>query len=372
MRVLIIHHGVYVYGGAELLIVRLANYMTKKGIENAILTTSMLPEMAKDLDNTEIIIRTSSKNLFGEFIALHKGVRDNIKDFHVLNPHNYPAELSVFPYCRPVVWMCNEPVLYLIQKLRKSILSYLKNKSLLFLEKFVSKYFIKYTVVADEFNAKRFERIYHSKPEIIYYGIDYDFFSNGDRKKALEKYDLFKNFIVLHVGMITPFKNQIESIKAIEKLKNKIPNIKLILTGFEEPIYKSILEKYIKKRNLDNIVLFTGHLDQIHVRDLYHTCHVLLHPIKSQGGWLSVFEALCANKPVIVSKEMTASSIIEGESIGIVTKNYDEAIYDIFKYPNKYYKMAKRGQTWVKNNLSWEKFCESMIKFFYKAMNEGK
>jgi hypothetical protein len=36
VRVLIVYLGTYVYGGAELLIVKLANHMTKRDIENAV------------------------------------------------------------------------------------------------------------------------------------------------------------------------------------------------------------------------------------------------------------------------------------------------------------------------------------------------
>lgn len=369
MRVLIINPGIHVYGGAELLIVRLANYMTKQGIENALLTTSILPEMAEDFINTELIVVPSSRKRFGEHIALHKGIRENIKNFNVLNPHNYPAELSVFPYSRPIVWMCNEPFLYLMQNLRTSLRSKLKNKSLLYFEKFITKFLIDYAVVADEYNAKRFKTIYGSQPEIIHYGIDYEFFSKGQAKGVIEEFGLSDNFIILHVGWLNPFKNQIESLKALNKLKDMIPNVKLVLAGYQESTYKSALDKYIKEKQLSKWVLFTGHIDRAKIRDLYHACHVLLHPIKAQGGWLSAFEALCAEKPIVVSKEMTASYIIEREQIGTVTNDFANAIYDIYNNPEKYHEVGKQGRKWVTNNLSWEKFSESMVKLFYKALN---
>jgi len=377
MRVLIVHPGIYVYGGAELLIVKLANYMTKRGIENTLLTTSILPEMQNDLDRTEIIIQEKSKipfdfSEFNEILALHKGIRDNLKDFDVINVHNYPAELSIFLYHMPVVWMCNEPILYLMSKHKLSPLPRLKNKILLTLDKFVVRHHIKYAVVADEINAQRFKGIYGVMPEIINYGMDYEFFSKGDKKRALESFNLFDNFIVLQVGMLTPFKNQMESIKTIEKLRGKIPNIKLVLAGLGEKGYTTILKKYAKERNLEQNMIFTGHLSRESVRDLYHACDILLHPIKPQGGWLAPFEALCAKKTIVVSTEMTASDIVEREKIGIVTDDFTETIWDIYNNSDKYNEIAERGQAWVKKNLSWEKFCEKMVKLFYKAIERGE
>jgi len=309
MRVLIVYPKFYIYGGAELVIVRLANYLTKKGIQNAILTTAMLPEVEKELNETEVIIQKESKipfNFLGikETLALHKGMRDNLDDFDVINIHNYPAEISFFPFKKPAVWMCNEPpeVVFRLD-LKQSLFSKLIKKTILKFDKFVVKHYIKNVIVADEFNAERFIKLYGLKPEIINYGIDYDFFSQGDSKKIRQEYNLDNSFVILQVGMLTSLKNQIESVKTIEKLKDKIPNLKLIFAGWPEKEYELKVKEYIKEKKLDKYVIFFGSSDRNRIRDLYNACDVLLHPIKPQGGWLAPFEALCAGKPVVVSPE---------------------------------------------------------------------
>jgi len=114
-------------------------------------------------------------------------------------------------------------------------------------------------------------------------------------------------------------------------------------------------------------VVFTNQINREEVRDLYHACDVLLHPIKPQGGWLSPFEALCAQKLIIVSPEMSASDIIEKEKIGIVTDNYTEAIIKIYKNVDEYANMRERGREWVKNNLNWDTFCQKNLNIFQKA-----
>jgi glycosyltransferase involved in cell wall biosynthesis len=166
--------------------------------------------------------------------------------------------------------------------------------------------------------------------------------------------------------MLQPFKNQMESIKTIEKLRERIPNLKLVLAGWGLQEYENSLKNYIKEKGLEKNVVFTGHLDREGIRDLYNTCDVLLHPIKSQGGWLSPFEALCAKVPVVVSPEMTASDIIRKEKIGIVTHAYVEAVLEIYNNQEKYHEMAEKGKEWVINNLSWDKYCEKMVDLFTK------
>ena len=374
MRVLIVYPKFYIYGGAELVVVRLANYLTKKGIENAILTTAMLPEIEKDLDKTRVIIQRKPKipfNFLGvrEMLALHKGIRNNLKNFDVINIHNYPAEISFFPFRKTAVWMCNEPPEIVLRiNSKQSLFSRLVKKIVLKFDKFVVRCYIKNAVVADEFNAERFKKIYGLNPEIINYGIDYDFFSCGHPEKPKERYNLRNNFIILQVGVLTPFKNQLESIKTIKKLKDKIPHLKLILAGLAENKYKLSLEKYIKEKHLENYVIFTGQINREEVRNLYHACDVLLHPIKPQGGWLSPFEALCAKRLIIVSPEMSASDIIKKEKIGIVTDNYVETITEVYRNAGKYVKMREKGSQWVKNNLNWDIFCQRNLDIFQKIL----
>jgi glycosyltransferase involved in cell wall biosynthesis len=373
MQVLIVSPGIYVYGGAELVIVKLANYLTKKGIKNSLLTTSILPEVEKELVETEIIIQERPKTILNnlkinEAKALYKGVHKVVDKFDVINIHNYPAELSVFGIKKPVVWMCNEPELYLtISHLRLPFHWKLIGKTLFIFERFIVNHYIKKVVVADRFNARRFEKIYGFKPEIVNYGIDYEFFSKkGNEKEILEKFNLSKNFTVLQVGMLNFFKNQLESVKVIERLRTKIPGIKLILAGWGDENYQRIVEGYIKKKNLDQDVIITGSLDRKEIRTLYHFCDVLVHPVKFQGGWLAPFEALCAKKPIIVSPEMSTAEIIKREGIGVVTNDFVNAIFEVYNNREKFAKVAEKGQKWVKRNLSWDNFCKKMTRILYE------
>jgi glycosyltransferase involved in cell wall biosynthesis len=374
MRILIVSPGIYVYGGAELVIVKLANYLTKKGIENSLLTTSILPEVKKELVGTEIIIQKIPKFSFGYFKigeakALYRGVHEIFNKFDLINVHNYPAELSIFGIKKPVVWMCNEPELYLtISHLQSPLPLKAIGRTLFIFERFIVRHYIRKVIVADRFNARRFEKIYGFKPEIVNYGIDYDFFSKkGDERKLIEKFNLAKSFILLQVGMFNPFKNQLESVKIVEKLRNQIPGVKLILAGWGKGDYRKRVEEYIKEKNLTQDVIITGHLNREELRVFYHLCDVLIHPVKFQGGWLAPFEALCAKKPIIVSPEVSVAEIIEKEGIGIVTEDFVNAVLEVYRNKEKFEKMAEKGQKWVKENLNWNNFCEKITKIFYEC-----
>jgi len=312
--------------------------------------------MRKALGDTDIII---SKNRTGtrieEVLSLWRGVHSCLKDYDVVNAHNFPAHISVFPSRKPTVWMCNEPPEMFSSLVRKPVEAW---------GRFVARNWIRYAVVSDEVNAEAFETIYGFRPEIIHYGIDYEFFSKGGGRREADK------FIVLQVGTLTPFKNQLESIKVVEKLAGRIPNIRLVLAGWGKQNYVDSLKKYIVDKGIEDRVVFTGNLAREEVRDLYHTCDVLLHPIGPQGGWLTPFEALCARTPLVISRGFTGSYLIGKENIGVVTDNYAEVIWDIYQNREKYAEVAERGQSWVKQNLSWDKFGGKMVELLFRAIEE--
>jgi len=384
MKVLIVHPHMVVYGGAETVIIKLAQYLTKKDVENAILTLSVSPELFEVCKNLRLItparkypyiLRSTSffnaVGLVNEIVGLRTLLRKNVNSFDIVNVHNFPATWSLFPTYKPCVWMCNEPPDLWNNPTPSAPLRILRDIGWQ-VDKIIINKSVTSICVADEFNAKRVLERYGKQPEIIHYGVDYDFISKGNRKSMLDKFCLENKFVLLQVGWITHQKNQLESVNVVKRLKDDIPNIKLILAGSDRSPYARILKEYIRKYNLENHILLTGHLSKESIRDLYHACDVLLHPVRHQGGWLAPFEALCASKPIIVSREMTASDIIEREKIGVVTDNFVEAVLNIYNNPKKYLNMAKKGKQFVANELSWEKFCERMLKVFERIINKRK
>lgn len=373
MRVLIIHPYMTFYGGAELVIVRLANYLKKRKIKNAVLTLDISPELKRELRGSEIILpkeplRFSPRmpytlTLLPAVLTLRKYLKKNVERFDVVNVHNFPAEF-VAPSChKKVIWMCNEP-----PKLHfagSSPIEKILGKVITTLDKRVVRKHVNCVCVADEFNARRFEDIYGMKPVVIPYGVDYEFFSKGDESKASRKFGISEDdFVLLQVGVLTPFKNQLESLKSVKVLKDKIPEIKLVLAGHGENEYEKMLRRYVHECGLKKHVIFTGHLQRTEIRDLYAACDVALFPVKPQGGWLSPFEALCACKPIVVSTQMTASDLIKKNKIGEVTKDFEKVILKIYENGTKYQKIAKRGCLWTNRNLGWDKFCEKMVTCF--------
>jgi glycosyltransferase involved in cell wall biosynthesis len=351
MKVLILHPQLWLYGGAERVIVELCNYLTDNFIESTILTTGIIPEIKKDLKETRIIECANYEEMI---YSLH----DIYEDFDIINVHNDPTQLFIYPKQANVVWLCNEPST-----------EYFATGDIDHRRKDIVKRFVKKIIVADEANKERIKKIYGLDSEIIPYGVDYEFFNKKVTEEEIseckKEYSLEDSFVITQVGFIAHTKNQLKTIEIFENVKKTIPNAKLVLAGPATPDgeYLKLVKDEIVKRNLYGQVEITGKLTREELRVLYNCTDVALLPVQAQGSWLSAFEAMSAFVPVVVSKEFTASNLIEKMGLGYVCSSTEEYVNAIIEATGKD-KSTVHSNQFVKENLTWDNFCKNMVEVF--------
>jgi len=381
-RVLIVHNQMKYYGGGELLIVELANWLTKRGIKNDILALSKSKEVEDKLINTSIIIPshdvdlnppgykniTDILNAIKVFRKKLKEIKDN---YDVINFHDFPVTWSLWPRKKPAVWFMNLPP-SLFSKPDAGFFLKMLHKGRVWLDRLIVRQSMDIITVAEDLNMLRAKQRYGINARMVYFGTDYDFFSKGNAQKANKKYNLEKKFIIIQSGVICNVKNQFESVKAIARIKEKIPNVLLILAGRWEEDYKKKIEAYVKEAGLEKNILFTGNLKREELRDLYKVADVGLFPLGEQGGVLAPIEVLCAGTPVIVSEDAETAPLVKEEELGIVTKNYAKAILEVKNNQTEWKKKTKKAGNFVKKNLSWEAYSDRMIQAFKDAWKRYK
>lgn len=353
MKVLMVHSQMALYGGAEIVIVRLAKYLQTKGHVVAIVTLST----ANHSEYNDLDIRVPDKQiqyrLRGSLSALSqirkmywelKSLCNKYaQDFDVINIHNFPA-IWTTPK-KPVVWMCNEiPDLYHNQNI-PSWFNPLLNSGR-WLDRMIVRSKHSVAVVADSRMAILFKHRYQFEPIVIPYGIDIFEVDNSNLDS--------KTFKIICPSMISPSKNQLEVLQAIAGMKN----VQLILAGYyeENHPYTKLLRKFIAENNLD--VIWTGMLSRL---ELIRTCTnvgVAVFMGRGQGSWLGPFEQLSIGIPVIVSPNLTCSSLIKEAELGTVTNNLTETLLRMQLNYKSYKSQALRSQQWVKQNLTWNNFCQ--------------
>jgi len=240
MKVLIVQPHLTVYGGAETVVVKLANFLKKENIENAVICLSLSEEISKECNGTEFILpekkhpfKLRSTNFFdsigvvGEIIALYKLIKKHSKSYDVINLHNFPANWGLIFNRKPNVWMCNEPPDFYNNPSPSFLVKILRTMGIT-CDRFIVNKFVDLLCVADNYNSDRAKLRYNKNPEIIHYGIDFEFFSKGNSEWVREKYQLDNKFVLLQAGVISPQKNQLESIKVI---RDKINQLDMVISS---------------------------------------------------------------------------------------------------------------------------------------------
>lgn len=146
--------------------------------------------------------------------------------------------------------------------------------------------------------------------EIIPTGINCQYFKNGDGNKFRTKFNIPSNKkILLTVSRVAYEKNIHVLIEAIAAIKNKFPEIYLVIAG-EGPAKKSCMQ-LVKKLALEDHVQFVGYLDRnTDLIDCYHSADLFVFSSKTETQGLVLLEAMAASTPVVSVAAMGTKDIL--------------------------------------------------------------
>ncbi len=378
MRVLIVHPHLSSGGGVPRVVKNLSRCLGSRGIDSSVITlTPCTLDDVNRYEGSDLYFPSSygygsrprsagigeAIRLIKEIIGLRVMLKKYAEDFDVVNLYNFPSTWAAYGINKPVVWMFNEPgdVRY---NLRQSLLLKAIYGLGVAMDKHIINKYVNTICVGDESNFERVKRRYGRDPHLIPYGLDMSASCPEKNNEIREQYGLQGRFVVLHPGIISPQKNQLESLKAVDRLRGKIKDIVLVLSGLSGGAYRKTIDEYIGAKGLERHVVFTGHLKEEASRRLYGASDVALFPEKTEGGWLYPFEVITSGAPLIVSKAFAAGGVIGREKLGLVTDDFASAIEYVFQNPQKTRRVSERAFTWVKNNFGWENYTRQMVKVF--------
>ncbi|MFQ5354133.1 MAG: glycosyltransferase family 4 protein, partial [Thermodesulfobacteriota bacterium] len=294
---------------------------------------------------------------------LNAMLRKKAGDYDVVNLYNFPSTWAAYGLKKPVVWMFDEPG-DIRSNLRQSLVLKAMYGGGVSIDKYIINNFVDTICVADETNRERVLRRYGREPHLIPYGMDIGPSCPKKNEEMRHLFGLDGRFVVFHPGMISAQKNQLESLKAVWRLHEKIKDIVLVLTGVSHDGYRKTIEAFIKEKKIEKHVVFLGHLSEESSRHLYMASDVAVFPEQSAGGWLYPFEVISSGAPIVASKAFAASSLIGREKLGLVTDDLASAIEYIFLHPQKSRRTSERAFEWARRNFGWEHFTGQMVDVF--------
>lgn len=384
MKIAILHHCLDVKSGAERQVLQLAIGLQEKGHEVTIYVSKLDKDNCfsnligqvnviecggygyKDVKKS-ILFSPHYMNLMAKKV-IESGIR-----YDVINCHNYPtiyaavkikAKLEI-----PIIWMCNEPPfppIYYGKNPARSIKSLIYRTAMtpfLIYNKKVARN-IDQIIVLDQMNFERIKLTYQIGPTIIHTGLDFPVLieSSGDNPETETN-----RFVILATGRIDKGKRTEDAIRAMVELKDKIPNILLKVAGSGQLMEK--MKLLISQLDLNNYVRFYGRVSDEKLGELYASCDVFLFTAENQSWGLVPLEAMSYGKPCIVSMGAGVSYILEDKKncLKIAPKDVKsivESVIFLHDNPKISENIAKKGELFVKENFSWEKYVGEMENVF--------
>jgi len=198
------------------------------------------------------------------------------------------------------------------------------------------------------------DSIFYPKPKPIY---------------LLKRHSLKKeNKIILTVARLKKtekYKGYYKILDILPDIVREIPEIKYILVGSGNDLEN--IQKYIKEKNLEKMVILTGHVPDNKIADYYNLCDIFVMPSKKEGFGIVFLEALACGKPVIAGdKDGSVDAVLNGKLGTLVNPdNLEEiakSIINFFsgKLPNGFYD-SKYLRTTVLKHYKLEVFHKKVV-----------
>jgi len=215
------------------------------------------------------------------------------------------------------------------------------------IEKYLSKYTNTLITINEEDyklakNKFKTEKIVH----IDGVGVDFTRFSpiNNSEKSLLRKQYGFddNDFILLYTAEFIPRKNHKLLFEIIPKIRQQIPNLKVILSGrgklFDH--YKT----FVNDNHYEDIVIFTGYTN--HINDYCRVSDLLVSTSLQEGLPISMIEAIGTGLPVVCSKIRGHVDVITNSYNGYLCSlnnpnEFADKIIELYKEEKKRKEMSK-------------------------------
>jgi len=190
----------------------------------------------------------------------------------------------------------------------------------------------------------------------IPYGVDLNKF----RIKKIKKDDTFRIIYVAGLGVTRGVQYLLEAYHQLN-----LKNSELILIGRAEKCLEPTLKKYEKE------VKHLGFIEHHKLVDYYTNSSIFVCPSLSEGGPLTIYEAMACGLPVI-STENTGSVARDGkEGFTVPIRDVEalkEKIRCFYENPSEMKRMSRNARKRIEN-YSWEKYAERIIEAYKKILN---
>ncbi|MBI1857022.1 glycosyltransferase family 4 protein [Candidatus Saccharibacteria bacterium] len=175
---------------------------------------------------------------------------------------------------------------------------------------------------------------------------------------------------IMYVGRPQPHKNLDRLVEAFTLIKQTHPELKLVLAGKKDVLYRRIATK-IKYRKIPDII-FTGFVDEGQLRWLYEHTACYVFPSLSEGFGLPGLEAMNHGAPVVSSNATCLPEVYGDAAEYFDPLNVEEmaqAIAKVIDKPKRRDELVALGKKQA-NKYSWQRMAEQTLAVYKEALGD--
>ena len=231
----------------------------------------------------------------------------------------------------------------------------------------------KVITVSPEFIDSLERRIPSSKNKLVLVPntIRESFYTNYKIDKSI--INRYKNkFVILYLGDTHLRRGLLTAILSVEKLKDIIPHLKLVIVGKNstDPILKKEVEvlklnNYVDFEGWQNINLFQSYIlaSQICISPLHRN---LQHDVAYAN---KIFQYMSLGKPLLVSDAIAQKKLVEKNNTGLVHKEKDaqdfsEKVLTLYNNEELRNELGNNGKEFIENTFSWEQTSKKLVHLY--------
>jgi glycosyltransferase involved in cell wall biosynthesis len=385
MNIAMFVNNLEVSGGYQKLVIRLAQNLERLGHSVVVYTPRLDLKNCypKDINRIKVV---SIKKQFSDITPVESYA-------HLLEKVMLPVdaliihdELSLLgvamlpePLPKKIIWMLNNQLPEDLKKYKKEMASVYRQtigttKSKLLETKKAHRRVqlirkglqrINLFVTYDSFNKNLVKRILGRDAQIVYAGADLEEFRKYSKTRTfVEK----RSYTVLSVGIVFPHRRYEDLIKAMAILIKQSKNVKAIIIGRQDlsPDYFKSLMALTTKLKLKKYIEFKNYVTGAEMIELYKDSDVFVFVNDGFTWGISVFEAVAAKLPVIITNNIGAVDLIKENQTGWVVSprapiEVAEAITEIIDNRELAEKIANKAYSDVTDIVSWEAYAKRML-----------
>ena len=208
---------------------------------------------------------------------------------------------------------------------------------------------------------------------------------NTIRKSFYEDYKVdttiterYKNkFVVLYLGDTHTRRGLQTAISSVEKLKHKIPNLKLVIVG--KNTTDTILKQQVKDLRVSDFVDFEGWQNVSLFQSYILSSAICISPLHRNlqhdvAYANKIFQYMSLGKPLLVSNAIAQKRLVERTKSGLVhqEKNVDDftnQVLKLFKDTSLRNELGENGKKFVINEFSWEQTSKKLLHLYNNLQN---